>query len=64
MKNPTLTELFTSSSIFALSWRLGCGMGPAPGLFCLQSFAMWPAPPHEEQTMLFVTFGLSGHWKY
>ena len=53
------TTWVTSSSILFLS---PVALGPpAPGLFCRQSLAICPAPPQLEHTMLFVTFGLSGH---
>lgn len=56
--NSAISDIY-SSSILALS--PGIGGPPWPGLFCLQSLAIWPAAPQLEQTILFVTFGLSGH---
>jgi len=54
----TTTQVTSSSILFLSPVTLG---PPAPGLFCRQSLAICPAPPQLEHTMLFVTFGLSGH---
>lgn len=61
--NSAISDMY-SSSIFVLSPEtaaVAAATPPIPGRLERQSRAMWPAPPQLEQTMLFVTFGLSGH---
>lgn len=56
--NSAISDMY-SSSILALS--PAAAGPPCPGRFCRQSLAICPAAPQLEHTILFVTFGLSGH---